>query len=296
MANGNVVYEMATERILAELEKGVIPWRRPWSGGGGAYNYKTGRRYMMINQMILKHQDGYVTFNQCKKLGGKVKKGSKAEVVFEWFVKTVQVKDQDGKVILDENGHEMSKKIVRLTYDRVFWIGDCEGLPEKNEEPQTQPEEIEDCEVVIEDYVKRSGIGFQNDEPSDRAYYSPMFDKVVVPQMDQYKEPTEYYSTVFHELTHSTGHKSRLNRFSDEKAAAFGSETYSREELVAEIGAATLMSATGHEIQGTFQNSVAYIQSWMKALKNDKKMIVIASARAEKAVALILGEKAEKKV
>ena len=225
MANGNVVYEMATERILVELEKGVIPWRKPWAASGGAYNYKTGRKYMMINQMLLKHQDGYVTFNQCKKLGGKVKKGSKAEVVFEWFVKSVPAKGKDGGEILDENGKPVSKKIVRLTYDRVFWIGDCEDLPEKEMDDQkTDLVQIKDCEDVIKDYVKRSGIGFQNDRPSDRAYYSPASDKVVVPMLDQYSEGTEYYSTIFHELTHSTGHKSRLNRFSDEKAAAFGSD------------------------------------------------------------------------
>lgn len=82
------VYEMVTERIVKELEQGIIPWQKPWSGcKGGAFNYKSGRTYCLMNQFILLHRDGYLTFNQCKAMGGKVKKGAKAEVVFEWIVK-----------------------------------------------------------------------------------------------------------------------------------------------------------------------------------------------------------------
>lgn len=285
------IYQMVTDRIIEELEKGIIPWQKPWTGcKDGAYNYKTGRVYCMMNQFVLKHRDGYVTFNQCKSMGGHVKKGAKAEVVFEWIVKTYAKKDENGDPELDENGQPVHFKKISLTYDKVFWIGDCEGLPEKKEEVKESLDPIADAEAAIADYVKRSGIGFQNDQPSDRAYYSPFFDKVVVPMLDQYKAVEEYYSTTFHELTHSTGHQSRLNRFEDDKAAAFGSETYSKEELVAELGAATLVNYFGIESTKSFRNSAAYIQSWLKVLKNDPKFIVSASARAEKAVALILNK------
>lgn len=123
---------------------------------------------------------------------------------------------------------------------------------------------------------------------SNRAYYRPSDDSVVVPLKEQYNLINEYYSTTFHELTHSTGHKNRLDRLETGAVASFGSETYSKEELVAEIGSATLMNVTGIETPKTFKNSTAYIQNWLQVLKNDNKFIVSASSKAEKAVNYIL--------
>lgn len=284
------IYQMVTDRIVKELEQGIIPWQKPWSGcKGGAYNYKSGRVYCLMNQFILKHRDGYLTFKQCKDMGGKVKKGAKAEVVFEWIVSAYQMKEADGSLMTDENGDPVMRKRISLTYDKVFWIGDCENLPEKKQEEVIENDPIEEAEKIIRDYVKRSGVRFEA-EKSNEAFYSPFFDKVVVPEINQYKAVEEYYSTVFHELTHSTGHKSRLNRFEDEKSAAFGSEIYSKEELVAELGAATLVNMVGIETEKSFRNSAAYIGGWLKKLKDDPKFIVSASARAEKAVALIVNE------
>lgn len=285
------IYEMATERIIAELEKGIIPWQKPWTGARtGAYNYITGRTYCLMNQFMLNHKDGYVTFNQAKKAGGHVKKGAKSEIVFEWIVKSYQKKDENGDPMTDEDGNPVMYKRISLTYDKVFWIGDCEGLPvkERNEE---QLDPVEAAENIIADYVQRSGVKFHNDSPSNEAFYAPGLDSVTVPMISQYKNVGEYYSTTFHELTHSTGHKSRLNRFEENGAsAAFGSETYSKEELVAELGAATLVNFVGLENEKSFRNSAAYIQSWLKVLKNDKKFIISTSAKAEKAVALILNK------
>lgn len=286
------IYTMITERIMKELEQGIIPWQKPWSGcKGGAYNYKSGKTYCLMNQFILKHRDGYLTFNQCKAMGGKVKKGAKAEVVFEWIVKSYQAKDGNGNPAVDDNGNPVLKKHISLTYDRVFWIGDCENLPARKQgEEKEALEPIEAAEDIIFDYVKRSGVKYYS-EASDRAYYSPTRDTVVVPDITQYEIVEEYYSTAFHELTHSTGHKSRLDRFGvGSGAAAFGSETYSKEELVAEIGAATLVNIAGIESEKSFRNSAAYIQNWLKRLQDDPKLIVSASARAEKAVDLILGK------
>ena len=129
----------------------------------------------------------------------------------------------------------------------------------------------------------------ERSQVSDKAYYRPSTDTVVVPEIGQFKEVSEYYSTLFHELTHSTGHSSRLNRIT--APAFFGSEEYSKEELVAEIGAATLVNMAGLETPKSFKNSAAYIQGWSKALKENKKMIVEASGKANKAVNYILGKK-----
>ena len=131
---------------------------------------------------------------------------------------------------------------------------------------------------------------FQNDKPSGKAYYSPSKDLVVVPKINQYEIVEEYYSTTFHELTHSTMKKSRCDREEDNKMAAFGSKDYSREELVAELGAAMLCTYTGLDSEKAFKNSVAYLKGWLKALKSDNKMIVWASSRAEKAARYIIGE------
>ena len=127
-----------------------------------------------------------------------------------------------------------------------------------------------------------------NEQASNEAYYSPSRDTVVVPMKEQYQHINEYYSTTFHELVHSTGHKNRLNRLETTAVASFGSETYSKEELVAEIGSATILSALEIETKRTFTNSIAYIQNWLNVLKNDNHFIISASSQAEKAVDYIL--------
>ena len=190
----------------------------------------------------------------------------------------------------DEDTKEM-KKIPLLRYYNVFHIDQCEGLEAKYVKGMpcvAKPQEA--AEEVIDGYVARSGLTFRHHE-GDRAYYTPSTDTVTLPLMDQFESVAEYYSTAFHELTHSTGHASRLNRLS--KVVCFGSEEYSKEELVAEIGAATLVTRTGFETESSFSNSVSYIQSWLKALQNDKRMIVSAAGRAEKAVMMILDEEEE---
>ena len=151
------------------------------------------------------------------------------------------------------------------------------------------------AENAISEYIARDGLKFQNNNPSNRAFYRPLADEVVVPMIEQYDDLAEYYGTAFHELTHSTGHRKRLNRKGFEPGAmvAFGSESYSQEELVAEIGSAMCLNKCGIDCEKAFKNSVAYLQSWLKVLKNDPKMIVFASAQAEKAVKYMFNEKEE---
>ena len=275
------VYAMVTERIIEDLEKGLIPWEKPWAGvKSGAFNRISKKPYSLINQMLLGKAGEWATFKQWSDLGGKIRKGEKARAVVFWKVYQKEIETDDGE-----------KKIVGwpiLKYYNVFHIDQVDGVePLPAEElPKTDP--IEAAENVIAEYLSRENLKMERCR-SDKAYYSPMLDYIKVPLVEQFENAAECYSTYFHEITHSTGHYSRLNRFpKEQKIAAFGSEDYSKEELIAELGAASLCNYLGIETKSSFRNSTAYIQSWIRALKNDKTLIVSASSKAEKAVNYIL--------
>ena len=196
------------------------------------------------------------------------------------------------KIIVIVRGVEKEKLIPLLKYYTVFHIDDCEGIKAKwdveTDRPHADP--IKEAEAIVDNYQERENIRIIRNEITDKAFYSPSRDFISVPCIEQYTETAEYYSTLFHEMTHSTGHHSRLNRFTGSAAnAAFGSEEYSKEELIAEIGAASLINYCGIESNSSFRNSAAYLQSWMKALKDDPTMIVAAAGKAEKAYNYILG-------
>lgn len=274
------VYQLVTDRIIEELERGVCPWRKPWTGGrAGAYNRVSRKPYSIINQMLLKHSGEYATFKQWQALGGKIRKGEKSEFVVFWkMIETETVK---------ADGTTEKKTIPMLRYFNVFHVSQVDGV-EPLEKPFEDVEPIEAADKIIVNYVSREGLTFV-ETVTDEAYYSPSRDLVQVPCKEQYSAINEYYSTTFHELTHSTGHAKRLNRLTTGIKAAFGGEDYSKEELTAEIGAASLLNHLGIETPDTFQNSAAYVQSWLKALRGDARMIVAAAIRAEKAVDYILG-------
>lgn len=296
----NNVYQMVTDRIIDQLQNGIIPWRKPWSGAcladGGAINYVSRKPYSMLNQLLLGKEGEWLTFKQVKDLGGSIKKGAKAGMVV--FFARVKY---DKKTVVDDEGNEETINTAKeylvpiLRYYNVFHIDDTTGIQTKIKadeptEPTIQP--IEAAEVVINSYLAReTAITFHNDRPTDRAYYSPATDTVNVPMLSQYQIPEEYYSTTFHELVHSTKSKSRCDRDSERQGiAAFGNEEYSREELVAEIGSAMLCNNVGIDCEKAFINSVAYIQGWLSHLKNDNHAIVWASSRAEKAARYIIGQ------
>lgn len=278
------VYDMVTNRIIAELEKGKIPWQKPWTGvRDGAYNRITKRPYSLLNQMLLQHNGEYATFKQWQDLGGHIRKGEKSEIVCFWKILEQEETNKD-------TGEKESVKIPLLRYYNVFHISQVDGVePLALEQLNDEVEPIEAGDQIITDYINREHLNFVECK-SNKAYYSPSNDTVVVPLKEQYNLINEYYSTTFHELTHSTGHKNRLNRLQTGAVASFGSEDYSREELTAEIGSATLMSIAGIETPKTFRNSTAYIQNWLQVLRNDNKFIVSASSKAEKAVKYILAE------
>lgn len=283
------LYSEITNGIIEQLEQGIIPWKKPWTGvNSGAISHATGRAYSLLNQMLLARPGEYITFNQCKQEGGKVKKGAKSKIVVFWKVLPREKKDAAGNIVTGKDGKPIIEGLPVLRYFQVFHIDDCEGITPKweNKLPAVAAPD-ERAENVLMDYVRRENIRFEN-TISDEAYYSPSRDLIHLPIMEQFGSTAEYYATAYHEATHSTGHATRLNRF--EKgiaAAAFGSESYSKEELVAEIGSACCLHEIGLETPDTFKNSAAYIQSWLRVLKDDKRMIISAAARAEKAVKLI---------
>ena len=273
------IYEMVTARIIEQLEQGIIPWHKPWTGTAGAWSRSTGKPYSLLNQWLMP-QGEYATFNQIKKEGGKVKKGENGYPVV--FFKPTVIETED------KNGEKVKKTVPLLKYYTVFNISEqVEGLEVKHskETVERHHEPLAELEAIKTDYLKRSGVEFYNLE-QDKAYYSPVDDSIVLPLVEQFDSIEEYYSTAFHEMAHSTGHSTRLNRLN--KLAAFGSDDYGKEELIAEITAAAVLNEAGIETEKTIKNSAAYVQNWANAIKGDVKLIVHASSKAQKAFEMIM--------
>lgn len=278
------VYEMVTERIIDQLENGVVPWQKPWTGiRSGAYNRVSKKPYSLLNQMLLRFDGEYATFKQWQDLGGHVRKGEHAQIVVFWKIQPVEEEQEDGTKTV--------KHIPLLRYYNVFHISQVEGVEPLPREKLNDIEPIEKAENVLSDYWSRENITVEH-AAGDRAYYSPGRDLIHLPLFEQFTNANEYYSTAFHESVHSTLKEDRCNRAEDRngKLVAFGSEEYSKEELVAEIGSASLMNIMGIETEKSFRNNAAYIKNWLSVLKNDVRFIVSASGKAEKAVRYILNE------
>lgn len=277
------VYELVTDRIIEQLENNIVPWEKPWSGTiDGAFNRVSKKPYSILNQMLLKYDNEYASFKQWKDLGGHIRKGEKSEIVVFWKMYPIKEKQDDGTEII--------KTIPLLKYINVFHISQVDGVEPLKQKVTHDIEPIDKAEKILNDYWNRENITIEHVK-GDKAFYSPMFDKIQLPLFEQFKQSEEYYSTAFHESVHSTMKTSRCNRQEDRKGkvVSFGSEEYSKEELVAEVGSAQLMNIVGIETTKSFRNSTAYIQSWLKVLRNDNKFIVSASSKAEKAVNYILG-------
>jgi antirestriction protein ArdC len=278
----NKVYEIITESILEQLEKGEIPWHKPWIGGGYPKNLVSKKAYRGINVFLLgcqKYTSPYwVSYKQAQQLGGNVKKGEKGTRVVFWKINEYEKEDGEG-----------TKVVPILRYYNVFNVDQCEGIdeskiPETRTERDFQP--LEQCENVVNGMQNKPDIRFQD----QRAYYHPRGDYVNMPKPETFDNEQFYYATLFHELGHATGHETRLHRKDQGQWSWFGSEDYSKEELVAEMTSSFLSGFCGIE-RDTIPNSVAYIQSWLKALRNDVKMVVLAAAAAQKAADYILGVK-----
>jgi antirestriction protein ArdC len=280
------VEEIITDRIVKLLEAGTAPWHQPWSSRGVLpMNAISKAEYHGINVIMLAcsgYKSPYwLTFKQAKDAKGTVKKGEHGLPIVFAKRMSKEVETDGGEI--EERGYTV------LRYSTVFNIEQTEGckltLPEST--VLTEIEKIDRCEAIYANMPNRPAL--RSDTPGRRfqAYYSQSADYVNVPDLGCFENAEEYYSVIFHELTHSTGHVSRLNRETLTQMVRFGDTNYSKEELVAEMGAAFLAGLTGIE-QVTIPNSAAYLNSWIKRLKGDPKLVISAAAQAQKAVDFIL--------
>jgi len=280
------IYDIINNRIQDLLQQGTIPWRKPWNAQSNyPKNLISKKKYRGINVWVLACQEYdspyWLSFKQVQDKGGHIRKGEKATPVVFW--KWINRNESDNGTTTETSNN----KIPLLRYYNVFNINQAEGITQPEpEETHNQFDPIETAEQIITAMPLKPEIR----HGGNRAYYSPSLDYVQLPQQHTFNTIEEYYSTTFHELSHATGHSNRLARKSILEPSYFGSHEYSKEELVAEIGAAFLCGHSGIE-NITLVNSAAYIQGWLKALKNDRTLLIHAAAAAQKAADYILNIK-----
>ena len=277
-------YEKITDQIIKMLEGGTIPWRKPWNAAGSVpTSLSSGKPYRGMNQMILGmtalienySSPFWGTYRQIEAHGGQIRKGERSTSVILW--KPIEKINEEGEKV---------KRFFMTTF-AIFNAEQAEwpnGIPAGPEMIDHDP--IAEAEAIASAYFA-NGPAFS--AGGDRAFYSPSLDAIRIPEMGTFGNVAEYYSTLFHEMTHSTGHALRLNRDGVTEGHYFGTPDYSKEELVAEMGAAFLCATVGINPNENLSNSAAYIASWLKALNNDPKMIVEAASKAQKAADLIVG-------
>jgi antirestriction protein ArdC len=275
-------YAIINNMIMEKLQNGNAPWRKTWNDFGPARNYVSKKPYRGINALLLNNMEFeyplYLSFLQVKELGGFIKKGSKSVEVIYW------------KTLEFENDEKITK-IPFLRYYNVFNIECVDGVKLKLPTKYVN-DSNEYCESISNDMPSKPIIEHGGDKP----YYNWKEDKIKVPHRENFLLSDEYYATLFHELSHSTGHDSRLNRETCMKPAVYGSKDYCKEELVAEIATCFLCGQAGIA-NSIIDNSSAYIQFWLERLthllREDNKAFIRASAQAQKATDFILNRTEE---
>jgi len=275
----NKIAEIVTQKIIQKLESGVIPWIKPWKDWK-AINYVTRKPYSGINSIMLDRGGEYLTFLQIKKLEGKLKKGSKGNMII--FYKMLNSEDKN------KQGETVTKTIPLIRYSTVFHIDDTMGIKTKIPKIKDKFVSDEKAEKIIDTYINKEKIKVIN-KNVNRAFYSPSEDLINMPYKKQFKSTEEYYSTMFHEMAHSTGHEKRLKRLDNINTASKGVD-YSKEELTAEISSGMLCGMCDM-FEKTIDNTASYIKSWLRVLNDDKSFIITASAKAQKAVSFIIDKK-----
>lgn len=281
------VYQELTDRIIAALENGTVPWHQGWSVEIAPRSLASGKAYRGINTVLLSAIQAardysspyWLTFKQCAERGGHVKAGEHGTPVVFW--KRLGITSTD-----DETGEDVHRLIPFARKYVVFNACQCEGLDVPTISRQVHPEneQIAAAERIAAEMPNRPHVEHTNGSDS---YYRPSTDTVCLPRLEFFDNAPTYYATLFHELGHSTGHQGRLNRQINNR---FGSDKYSREELVAELTSVFLCAECGLE-NVVFDNSAAYINSWLRQLRGDKKLVVVAAAQAQKATDYILNRK-----
>lgn len=290
----NKVYEIVNSKILAQLEKGVAPWRMPWKTKGIKelpQNFKTKKPYSGVNTFLLqleKITNGFetpywLTMNQANELGGRVRKGEKSSLVVFW--KMYESKHTEKL----SDGTERAKVLPVLRYYTVFNLSQIEGIQIPGMPEETEAENVFELLEQAENIIHSYPLGPVIEHGGNQAFYRPSADLVRMPEKSRFESAGEYYSTFFHELTHSTGHQRRLNRegFQENAGHVFGDANYSKEELIAEMGAAFLCGVAG--IENTLPNSAAYLANWLSVLKQNKTWLVHSAAAAQRAADYIQG-------
>jgi antirestriction protein ArdC len=276
------IYELITARFIEQLKKGTVPWQKPWMG---VQNIVSKKPYRGINALILggsEFQSPYwLTFKQAHDLGGKVRKGEKSTPVI--YYKLFEKRDDRGNMILGSNGRPTRIPFIR--WSNAFNLDQSEGIePPAQTIVQNPMQPLEKAAKIVDDAkicpIYHTGFA---------AVYSPGEDVIRMPAQKTFRSPESYYQTLFHEMTHSTGHASRLDREGVTLPIKFGSERYSKEELIAELGASFLSNEAGILNQVQFDNSAAYLGSWIEKFQNDPKMIFTASSQAQRSTDFLLG-------
>ncbi|PWK17215.1 antirestriction protein ArdC [Arcicella aurantiaca] len=287
------VQQMVTDFVIRRLEEGVIPWQMPYQGYCVPQNYVSKRPYRGINTLLLaslNYENPYfLTFDQVKELGGKVKKGEKGIPVVFW-----KMLESNKDTHTNRQGEEVADKKPMLKHYHVFNVAQTENI----EYNFPKPIEFKESDTIIAGeniYLNMPQKPRLETSTRVQAFYSPTGDYVHMPSKQYFTSNHDYYATLFHELVHSTGHKSRLDREELEGMSFFGDENYSKEELTAEIGAAFLCAEIKIDTLNVLNSSASYIQSWLRKLKDDKTLILKASSKAQKAVDFILGVSYETK-
>lgn len=301
------LFATITDTVVAALERGTCPWRRPWNAAdvtlGGHRSAATGRPYRGVNQILLTvtamgsgfTSPFWATMRQVNALGGRVRKGSRSTTVVYWaFV--------DRTSTDAATGERVTRKQPLLRYFRVFNLSQVDGLPDDVAAkfavvapvaaPSAAGAEPTPAEAAmaagLDAYAVRAGVRVTHGGGS--AFYRRSDDSITLPPVDSFDTRSHYLATFAHEAAHSTGHASRLNRETLTTTAAFGSDTYGREELVAELAAAFVAGYYGAATPDVEANRDAYLAGWVRTLKADPRAIVVASGQADKAARLIIGE------
>jgi antirestriction protein ArdC len=283
----DTVHRIITERIIAALERGTVPWRKPWQAAAGRpRSMGTGQPYRGVNVFLLgltAAEEGYAspfwgTYRQISDLGGQIRKGEHSTLVVFW--KQAQAEHRD-----PQTGEVTLKQLPILRYYRVFNATQAGHLPERFHPAPGEHSEIAEPQAVLDGYLARGPELVH--VAGDRADYHPATDTIRLPLRAQFRTGEAYYATAFHEAGHSTGHPSRLNRPGIAAFDHFGSDKYAREELIAQMSSSLLCAQSGIENPETFENSASYVAGWLSALNHDTRLVVTAAAQAQRACGLI---------
>jgi antirestriction protein ArdC len=278
------LYAEVSARIVAELERGAAPWVKPWSATGGANtpcNAVSNRPYSGCNVVLLwmaanagYRTPRYLTFKQASDLGGNVRKGEHGTKVC--FVKQLQVRDKAA----DDNS--ATRLIPMMREYTVFNVDQCDGLPDSiNTGKPMRIRNPDARDGLADDFLRCTGVDIR--EGHGEAFYVPSRDFVSTPAFEAFKGADHFYNVVFHELTHWTGHKARLDR---DLKNRFGARHYAAEELIAELGAAFLCAEFG--FNGDVR-SAGYIATWIELLKADNRAFFTACSKASEAADYLRG-------